>query len=66
MNTRKMLRRSVVALVIAGGLAVGGCGFDPAEVPVPGSTVSGSTYRVQIEFSSALNQIGRASCRERV
>ncbi|MEV0773880.1 MlaD family protein [Nocardia salmonicida] len=55
MNTRKMLRRSVVALVIAGGLAVGGCGFDPAEVPVPGSTVSGSTYRVQIEFSSALN-----------
>ncbi|MFI1241549.1 MlaD family protein [Nocardia salmonicida] len=55
MNTRKMLRRSAVALVIAAGLAVGGCGFDPAEVPVPGSTVSGSTYRVQIEFSSALN-----------
>ncbi|WP_328659734.1 MlaD family protein [Nocardia salmonicida] len=55
MNTRKMLRRSMVALVIAAGLAVGGCGFDPAEVPVPGSTVSGSTYRVQIEFSSALN-----------
>lgn len=55
MNTRKILRRSAVALVVAAGLAVGGCGFDPAEVPVPGSTVSGSTYRVQIEFSSALN-----------
>lgn len=55
MNTRKMLRRSVIAIVVAAGLAVGGCGFDPAEVPVPGSTVSGSTYRVQIEFSSALN-----------
>ncbi|MFD3707311.1 MlaD family protein [Nocardia sp. NPDC058658] len=55
MNTRKTLQRSVIALVVAAGLAVSGCGFDPAEVPVPGSTVSGSTYRVQIEFSSALN-----------
>ncbi len=55
MNARKMLRHGVIALVVAAGLAVGGCGFDPAEVPVPGSTISGSTYRVQIEFSSALN-----------
>ncbi|MFD4430957.1 MlaD family protein [Nocardia sp. NPDC058497] len=55
MNPRKTLRRSMIALVVAAGLAVGGCGFDPAEVPVPGSTVSGPTYRVQIEFSSALN-----------
>ncbi|MFC4377817.1 MlaD family protein [Nocardia halotolerans] len=52
---RKTLRHGVLALVLAAGLAVGGCGFDPAEVPVPGSTVSGSTYRVQIEFASALN-----------
>ncbi|MFD6225208.1 MlaD family protein [Nocardia asteroides] len=55
MNTRKTLRRGLIALVLAAGLAVSGCGFDPAEVPVPGSTVAGPTYRVQIEFSSALN-----------
>lgn len=57
MNTqrRKSLRRGVIALMAAAGLAVGGCGFDPADVPVPGSGVSGPTYRVQIEFSSALN-----------
>ncbi|MBW0270004.1 mammalian cell entry protein [Nocardia sp. MH4] len=55
MNPRKTLRRGMIALVVAAGLAVGGCGFDPAEVPVPGSAVSGPTYRVQIEFSSALN-----------
>lgn len=57
MNTqrRKSLRRGVIALVVAAGVAVGGCGFDPADVPVPGSGVSGPTYRVEIEFSSALN-----------
>ncbi|MEV0064764.1 MlaD family protein [Nocardia sp. NPDC050718] len=55
MNSRKTLRRAMIALVVAAGLAAGGCGFDPAEVPVPGSTVAGPTYRVQIEFSSALN-----------
>ncbi|MGS2809050.1 MlaD family protein [Nocardia sp. MW-W600-9] len=55
MNPRKTLRRGMIALVVAAGLAIGGCGFDPAEVPVPGSTVAGPTYRVQIEFSSALN-----------
>ncbi|MFD3596546.1 MlaD family protein [Nocardia sp. NPDC058640] len=60
MNTRKMLRHSVIALVVATGLAVGGCGFDPADVPVPGSTVSGETYRVQIEFSSVLNLPSRS------
>ncbi|MFC6014312.1 MlaD family protein [Nocardia lasii] len=55
MKTPKMVRRSVIALLAATALAVSGCGFDPAEVPVPGSTVGGSSYRVQIEFSSALN-----------
>ncbi|MEV0337275.1 MlaD family protein [Nocardia sp. NPDC050717] len=56
MNVRRnSVRRTAIALALAAGLAVGGCGFDPAEVPVPGSSVSGPTYRVQIEFSSALN-----------
>ncbi|MFC4125185.1 MlaD family protein [Nocardia rhizosphaerae] len=55
MIRRKSMRRGVIALVVVAGLAVGGCGFDPADVPVPGSAVSGPTYRVHIEFSSALN-----------
>ncbi|WP_446224696.1 MlaD family protein [Nocardia sp. IBHARD005] len=52
---RKTMRRSAIALLIAAGLAVSGCGFDPADVPVPGVGVAGPTYRVQIELSSALN-----------
>ncbi|WP_336087906.1 MlaD family protein [Nocardia sp. SSK8] len=55
MNRRKTVRRGMIAALVAAGLAVGGCGFDPAEVPVPGATISGPTYRVNIEFSSALN-----------
>ncbi|MFE3546863.1 MlaD family protein [Nocardia sp. NPDC059177] len=55
MNRRKTMRHSMIGLLIAAGLAVGGCGFDPAEVPVPGATLSGPTYRVNIEFSSVLN-----------
>ncbi|TDP29025.1 virulence factor Mce-like protein [Nocardia ignorata] len=54
-RSRKSMRRTMIALVVAAGLAVGGCGFDPADVPVPGSSVSGDTYRVHIEFASALN-----------
>src|SRR5690606_4512858 len=38
------VRRVVPALVLAAGLAVGGCAFDPSQVPVPGSSVAGSTY----------------------
>ncbi|QLY29568.1 MCE family protein [Nocardia huaxiensis] len=32
-----------------------GCGFNPAEVPVPGASVSGDTYELHIQFASALN-----------
>ncbi|MEU6563770.1 MlaD family protein [Nocardia nova] len=37
-----------------------GCAFDPSSVPVPGTTVSGPTYHVRIEFSNVLNLPARA------
>ncbi|WP_306363484.1 MlaD family protein [Nocardia sp. CC227C] len=49
-------RRAVVALVCAVVTALSGaCGFDPAEVPVPGAAVAGPTYEIHIEFANALN-----------
>lgn len=54
------VRRVVPALVLAAGLAVGGCAFDPSQVPVPGSSVAGSTYPLRIEFSNVLNLPARA------
>ncbi|MBH0780653.1 MlaD family protein [Nocardia bovistercoris] len=32
-----------------------GCAFDPAALPVPGTGVSGETYRLRIEFADVLN-----------
>ncbi|WP_228799448.1 MlaD family protein [Nocardia nova] len=49
------MRLSVSAVVVIAGSTVAGCGFDPTSIPVPGSTVSGPTYRVHIEFATALN-----------
>ncbi|WP_328290785.1 MlaD family protein [Nocardia aurantiaca] len=49
------MRFSALAVAVSVGSALAGCGFDPTSIPVPGSTVSGPTYRVHIEFSSALN-----------
>ncbi|MEV5652207.1 MlaD family protein [Nocardia sp. NPDC052254] len=53
--------------VMAAALAVGvlaasaaGCAFDPSSVPVPGTTVSGPTYHVRIEFTNVLNLPARA------
>lgn len=55
-------RRSAVGLAIglAAALPVGGCAFDPSSVPVPGTSVSGPTYHVRIEFSNVLNLPARA------
>ncbi|MBJ8339094.1 MCE family protein [Antrihabitans sp. YC3-6] len=41
-----------LALVVIG---VAGCGFNPAELPIPGTYVDGDKYSVRVEFSSALN-----------
>ncbi|MBF6133397.1 MCE family protein [Nocardia otitidiscaviarum] len=59
--TAKLLRRTGIAVLAAALLAgVGGCGFDPASVPVPGTTVSGPTYRLHIEFDNVLNLPAKA------
>lgn len=47
-------------VVLAAGAAVTllaftGCGFDPSTVPVPGTTVSGETYSLHLEFANVLN-----------
>ncbi|MFF0501917.1 MlaD family protein [Nocardia aobensis] len=48
------------AIVVAAALSAAGCAFDPSWVPVPGTTVSGPTYHVRIEFSNVLNLPARA------
>jgi hypothetical protein len=51
-----MPRMMKVLATLAVTTAVGaGCGLDPGQIPVPGSSVSGPTYRIRIEFASALN-----------
>ncbi|MEU8900958.1 MlaD family protein [Nocardia sp. NPDC048505] len=57
---RRALRRTGLALALTTAVALGGCGFDPSEVPVPGTSVSGSTHRVQIQFANVLNLPARA------
>ncbi len=54
--------RSLAAAFAAGmvALSAAGCAFDPSSVPVPGTTVSGPTYHVRIEFSNVLNLPARA------
>lgn len=57
----KSLRRTGIALLTAALLAgVGGCGFDPSSVPMPGTTVSGPTYTIHIEFDNVLNLPAKA------
>ncbi|MGV9412887.1 MlaD family protein [Nocardia sp. NPDC003693] len=61
MTIRTWRRRAGAAILSAGLLAgAGGCAFDPSSVPVPGTTVSGPTYRVHIEFANVLNLPARA------
>ncbi|MBJ8339071.1 MCE family protein [Antrihabitans sp. YC3-6] len=58
---RQKLWRPLVAMAVAATLAaLSGCAIDPSTVPVPGTTVSGETYRVQIELANALNLPARA------
>ncbi|MGX1806099.1 MlaD family protein [Nocardia sp. NPDC055321] len=56
MNRR--LARS--ALIASAALLFGGCAFDPSSIPLPGTTVSGPTYRIHIEFANVLNLPARA------
>ncbi|WP_280382040.1 MlaD family protein [Nocardia wallacei] len=45
---------------MAAVLSTAGCSFDPSSVPVPGTTVSGRTYHVKIEFANVLNLPAKA------
>ena len=53
MSTTIRLRLAAVATVVA--MVASGCSMNAAELPVPGSYVSGDSYAVDIEFSSVLN-----------
>ncbi|QLY28855.1 MCE family protein [Nocardia huaxiensis] len=48
------IRKTAIA-VLAGVLTTAACGFDPAQVDVPGTRVGGPTYMLRIEFPNALN-----------
>ena len=45
----------VVAVLSVVALVAAGCAFDPAEMQVPGTTVSGDTYPIDIQFGNVLN-----------
>lgn len=47
------LRKLLVAISVA--VLCAGCAFEPSSVPVPGTSVSGATYPLHIEFASVLN-----------
>ncbi|NKY61031.1 MlaD family protein [Nocardia flavorosea] len=57
---RHPIRHVGVAVLVAIALVTGGCAFDPADVPVPGSGVPGPTYRIQVQFTDVLNLPMRA------
>lgn len=54
------MRKRLAAVVLATGVVLGGCAFDPSSVPVPGTSISGPTYRVRIEFANVLNLPAKA------
>ncbi|MEU2253597.1 MlaD family protein [Nocardia xishanensis] len=56
---RSRWRRRIAPVVLTAALATS-CGFDPGSVAVPGTTVSGETYHVRIQFTNALNLPARA------
>lgn len=52
LTTRLRLGASVITAV---AIATAGCSFDPGSIPVPGASVSRTSYSVRIEFANALN-----------
>ncbi|MCM6772545.1 MlaD family protein [Nocardia sp. CDC159] len=53
-----MMRRALLACSVAA--LVAGCGVDPAEIPLPGTAVSGASYPIRIEFTGVLNLPAKA------
>lgn len=54
-SRQRRLRVAATAGISALVVAASGCSFDPASVPLPGTGVSGESYRLHIEFANALN-----------
>ncbi|WP_342215528.1 MULTISPECIES: MlaD family protein [Nocardia] len=59
-SARERGGRFIAAAAVAMVCIVPGCGFDPAEVPVPGTGISGDRYGIRILFADALNLPARA------
>jgi len=49
------MRARAVALALVGALTLSGCGPALTDMPRPGGSVSGPTYRITAEFADALN-----------
>jgi virulence factor Mce-like protein len=59
-----MARRPRVAwLGLVAVLVLAGCGFDPSDYTMPGTGVSGPTYRLNVEFESVLSLPAGAAVR---
>ncbi|AHH19566.1 Mce family protein MceE [Nocardia nova SH22a] len=56
-STFPVARRICAAAAAAATIAVSAtaCGFQPADIPVPGTGVGGPTYHLRIEFADVLN-----------
>lgn len=52
-SARRLAAAALVAATIATSATA--CGFQPADIPVPGTGVGGPTYHVRIEFADVLN-----------
>jgi phospholipid/cholesterol/gamma-HCH transport system substrate-binding protein len=48
-------RAAVAAVVLTGAVVLSGCGPTMADLPLPGSGVSGDTIKVKVTFDEALN-----------
>ncbi|MEV0341822.1 MlaD family protein [Nocardia sp. NPDC050713] len=58
MRRKTAVRRrwaAAITTTIVLSVTISGCAFDPAAIPVPGTTVSGDTYPLEIHFANVLN-----------
>ncbi|WP_063920752.1 MlaD family protein [Nocardia mikamii] len=52
-NLRRICACALAAATLAASATA--CGFQPADIPLPGTGVGGPTYRLRIEFADVLN-----------
>lgn len=59
-----MVRAKLAAVLGAGALLVGGCGFSPYDIPLPGGADTGDDpYDVTIEFADVLDLVPQSGVR---